>query len=93
MEELAFGCRGDAGSGVGGLLLREFVFCDFAGEVLVDGAEAAVEKGLLDIAEEDVEAGAGADVGDAVAHGSGAEDCDGFDFRHREVRAQQSSRD
>jgi hypothetical protein len=28
--------------------------------------------GLLDVAEEDVEAGAGEDVGDAAAHGAGA---------------------
>ena len=41
--------------------------------------------GCGDVAEEDVEAGAGADVGDAVAHGSGAEDCDGLDGGHSDL--------
>ena len=34
---------------------------------------------LFDVAEDDFVAGAGEDVGDAVAHGAGAEDGDGFD--------------
>ncbi len=85
MERLAVDSCGDAGFGFGGLLLGELLLGDFAGQILLDSGEAAVEKGLLHVTEEDVEAGAGADMGDTVSHGSGAEDCDGFDLGHKRV--------
>jgi hypothetical protein len=40
---------------------------------------------LLQVAEKDVEARAGADVSYAVTHGSGAEDCNSMGFRHKRV--------
>ena len=84
-EVLQAGGQGDAGTSLVGLLLRELLFRYFAGDVGADGVEAAVERALIDVVEKDVEAGAGTDVRDAVAHGPGAQDCNGFCFSHRRV--------
>ncbi len=71
---------------------RELGFLHFARHIFGDGGEAAIQKTLLHIDEDDAESGLGADVGDSVAHGSGADDADGFDshgvlrMRLREVR-------
>ncbi len=76
------GGGGDAGASFVGLQLGELFLGYFAGEVLLDGCETTVERGLVDVIEENVEARAGGDVGDAVAHGSGAENYDGLDVGH-----------
>ncbi len=73
---------GDSGSGGCGFLFGEFRFGCLAGEIFLDGGEAAVEEWLLEVVEDDIEAGAGADVGDAVAHRTGAQDSNGFDLWH-----------
>src|SRR5579871_501229 len=77
---------GDTLAGFLGLLWRDLFFGDFAGEVLFNRRQTAIQKALLDVAKQNKKAGAGADMGDAVAHGSGSEDCDGFDLRHKRVR-------
>ena len=73
------GDRDDAGEDVSLFVFGEFAFFNFAIEIFGDGVEGAIEVALLDVAEEDFVAGAGEDVSDAVAHGAGAEDGDGFD--------------
>ena len=49
-------------------------------------AAAAIQEALLNIAKQHEKAGASADMGDTASHGSGAEDCDSFDIRHKRVQ-------
>ena len=71
-----------AAGGFVGLLLGEFGLGDFASEVLLDGVETALQGGGGHVGEHHRMAGAGEDVGDAVAHGAGTDDGDGG-FLHR----------
>ncbi len=76
--------EGDAGAGLVGLLLRELFLGHFAGEVRVEWCRGRDTRAvLIDVVEQHVEAAAGADVRDAVAHGPGAEDCDRFRVMHK----------
>ncbi len=84
-EIVEFGGEGDARAGLVGLVLRELLFRHLAGEVGAYGVEATVKRCLINVVEKDIEAGAGADVRDAVAHGPGAQDCNGFRFGHKRV--------
>ena len=54
----------------------DFFFLHFAVEVLADGFQAAFEEARFDVAQYHAVAGARKDVGDAVAHGAGAEHSD-----------------
>ena len=87
-DEVAAGKRGAVDGALNAadrgvhLVLGELGFGDFAGEILADGVEAAIEEALLDFAEADIESAAREDVGDAVAHGAGAQHADGGDLAH-----------
>ena len=87
-DEVAAGKRGAVDGALNAadrgvhLVLGELGFGDFAGEILADGVEAAIEETLLDFAEADIESAAREDVGDAVTHGAGAQYTDGRDLTH-----------
>ena len=84
-DEIGGGDGGDgrdgleAGKDRGAVGFSDFALFDFAVEVFANRVEGAVEEALVNVPQDDREAGAGEDVGDAVAHGAGAEDGDGFD--------------
>ena len=63
-------------SGGFGLRSGELLLVDLAGEVFADGGETLIERFGGHVGEQDVIARAGEDVGDAVAHGACADDCD-----------------
>jgi hypothetical protein len=76
-----------AGENCSLLCFREFTLLDFAVEIFADGIERAVEEALVNITQDDREAGAGEDVGDAVAHGAGSEDGNSFDRVDRQSQS------
>ena len=84
-NEIGAGNGGHAGDGLqagengGAAGFRDFALLDFAVEIFADGFEGGIEKAPVNIAQNDVVAGAREDVGDAVAHSAGAEDGDGLD--------------
>ena len=58
----------------------DFALLHFAVEIFGDGFQAAVEEALFDVAQNHVVARARKNVGDAVAHGAGAEHGDCLDL-------------
>ena len=76
------GRRFDAREGRVAIGLRQFAFLDELIERLGDRCNAAIERFLCNFHEDDVEAGGGAGLRDAVPHQPGAADADGADFSH-----------
>ena len=75
-ERLRVCGRGDAGQQRVGLLLRGSAPLEGLGLELLGVRLPLVGGGLLDVLEDDLDAGLGADVGDAGAHHARAEDAD-----------------
>ena len=59
---------------------RDFRFLHFAIEIGIYGSECAIEKALLDIAEDHAITRARKNVRDSIAHRTRAENGDGFDL-------------
>jgi hypothetical protein len=70
----------------------ELAFGGFPAQVGADAVGGLSRGRLFEVAEEDVEAGAGEDVGDAAAHGARADDCDGLDFGHSAILQSEVAR-
>ena len=84
-EILQTGRQGDARPCLVCLLLSQLFLGHFSRNIGANRIETAVERFLIDVVEEHVETRTRADVRDAVAHGSGPKNCDGFCVRHRDV--------
>jgi hypothetical protein len=63
----------NAGDGGVDFVGRDFALGRFPAQVLADFGQGFFEEGLVEIAEEDGKARASEDVGDAAAHGAGAD--------------------
>ena len=85
MAKSAAGYRGHLGGGVDSpknsrfVTLGNFALFHFAVEVLRNRVHGVIEEARFDVAQNYAVAGASEHVRDAVAHGAGAEDCNGAD--------------
>ena len=71
--------------GLGNLALR-----GFAAKISANLRERTIQKALVHIAQHNLKSGAGKDVGDAGAHGPGADDSDFRDIGHGALRSDAS---